>query len=86
MMLTVHMDKKWFFLQADRGKVYIPQDKLAPAEYAQHKSHITKLMFVGVIAQPWKVGGYAKIWWEPSHLPSQPLPNIVPKTVWQASG
>ena len=64
MMLTVHMDKKCFFAQVDGGKVYLTPKELAPLDQVQHKSHITKVMFLAAVAWPRKVGGYHKVWWD----------------------
>ena len=51
-MLTVHMDKKWFFAKHDGSKVYLTADEFAPTENVRHKSHIKKVMFVGAVARP----------------------------------
>jgi hypothetical protein len=49
----VHVDEKWFFLVQDGGRYYLTADE-APRHTisVQHKSHITKVMFLCALARP----------------------------------
>jgi hypothetical protein len=50
----VHVDQKWFFLVQDGGRYYLTADEAPPRTIrsVQHKSHITKVMFLCALARP----------------------------------
>eukprot|EP00903_Cladosiphon_okamuranus_P008822 g8449.t1 len=48
----VHVDEKWFYICKDGQKYYLFDDENPPSRKVQHKSHITKVMFLGVVARP----------------------------------
>jgi hypothetical protein len=49
----VHVDEKWFFLVQDGGQYYLTVDEVPPPTISvQHKSHITKVMFLCALARP----------------------------------
>jgi hypothetical protein len=49
----VHVDEKWFYLVRDNARYYLTPNKPLPrTKTAQHKSHITKVMFLCALARP----------------------------------
>jgi hypothetical protein len=50
----VHVDEKWFFLVQYGGRYYLTADEVVPPRTisVQHKSHITKVMFLCALARP----------------------------------
>ena len=48
----IHIDKKWFYLTKDGQRFIIAADKEEPYRYVQHKSFLTKIMFLCVVARP----------------------------------
>jgi hypothetical protein len=49
----VHVDEKWFYLVQDGGRYYLSADEAPPSTISvQHKSHITKVMFLCALARP----------------------------------
>ena len=49
----IHIDEKWFYLMKDGQCFIIAADEAEPYSHAQHKSFLTKIMFLGVVARPW---------------------------------
>ena len=50
----VHIDEKWFYLTKEKRKYILAPGEQAPNRTVQHKSHITKVMFLSAIARPRK--------------------------------
>jgi hypothetical protein len=49
----VHVDEKWFYLVRDNAPYYLTPNEPTPApKTVQHKSHITKVMFLCALARP----------------------------------
>ena len=48
----VHLDEKWFYICKNGQKYYLHDDEDVPTRKVQHKSHITKVMFLAVVARP----------------------------------
>ena len=49
----VHVDEKWFYLVRDNARYYLTPNEPTPApKTVQHKSHITKVMFLCALARP----------------------------------
>ena len=48
----IHVDKKWFYLMKDGQHFIIAADKAEPYRHVQHKSFLTKVMFLCVVARP----------------------------------
>ena len=48
----VHLDEKWFYICKHGQKYYLHDDEDVPTRKVQHKSHITKVMFLAVVARP----------------------------------
>jgi hypothetical protein len=49
----VHVDEKWFYLDRDNARYYLTPNEPTPApKTVQHKSHITKVMFLCALARP----------------------------------
>ena len=49
----VHVDEKWFYLVQDHGRYYLTANEAPPpTKTVQHKSHITKVMFLCALARP----------------------------------
>lgn len=60
----VHVDEKWFFLVKDGGRYYLAADETPPdAIRVQHKSHITKVMFLCALARP-KYNNTTRQWFD----------------------
>jgi len=59
----VHVDEKWFFVCND-GESYIlvADEEEAPKRSVNHKSHITKAMFISAIAKPRRLTDGT--WWD----------------------
>ena len=48
----IHIDKKWFYLTKDGQRFIIVADEAEPYRHVQHKSFLTKIMFLCVVARP----------------------------------
>ena len=48
----IHIDEKWFYLMKDGQRFIIVADKAEPYRHVQHKSFLTKIMFLCVVARP----------------------------------
>ena len=48
----IHIDKKWFYLMKDGQRFIIAADEEEPYRHVQHKSFLTKIMFLCVVARP----------------------------------
>ena len=48
----VHLDEKWFYICKSGQKYYLHDDEDVPTRKVHHKSHITKVMFLAVVARP----------------------------------
>ena len=49
---VVMVDEKWFFLKKHGQRYYLRDGEDAPVSSVQHKSHITKVMFLAAVARP----------------------------------
>ena len=48
----IHIDEKWFYLTKDEQHFIIAADKEEPYRHVQHKSFLTKIMFLCVVTTP----------------------------------
>ena len=48
----IHIDEKWFYLMKDGQRFIIVVDEAEPYRHLQHKSFLTKIMFLCVVAWP----------------------------------
>ena len=48
----IHIDKKWFYLMKDGQCLIIAADEAEPYRHVQHKSFLTKIMFLCAVARP----------------------------------
>ena len=48
----IHIDEKWFYLTKDGQHFIIAADKEEPYRHVQHKSFLTKIMFLCAVARP----------------------------------
>ena len=48
----IHVDEKWFYLTKDGQCFIIAADKAEPYRHVQHKSFLTKIMFLCAVARP----------------------------------
>ena len=48
----VHLDEKWFFVTQSSQRLYLAEGELPPVRRVQHKSHISKVMFLSAVARP----------------------------------
>ena len=48
----IHINKKWFYLMKDGQHFIIAADEAEPYRHVQHKSFLTKIMFLCVVARP----------------------------------
>ena len=48
----IHIDEKWFYLMKDGQRFIIAADKEEPYRHVQHKSFLTKIMFLCAVARP----------------------------------
>ena len=48
----IHIDEKWFYLMKDGQRFIIMADKEEPYRHVQHKSFLTKIMFLCAVARP----------------------------------
>ena len=48
----IHIDKKWFYLTKDGQCFIIAVDEAEPYRHVQHKSFLTKIMFLYAVARP----------------------------------
>ena len=88
----IHIDKKWFYLKKDGQRFIIVVDKEEPYRHVQHKSFLTKIMFLCAVARlrydtnknAW-FDGKIGIWpigkWEPVKWPSKKHAKGTP--VWK---
>lgn len=49
---VVCVDEKWFYICNVKQRYYVRDNEPAPSRQAQHKSHITKVMFLGAVERP----------------------------------
>lgn len=55
---VVHIDEKWFNMCEVNSSFYLTQNEPNPLRQLQHKSHITKVMFLCAVAHPhWDSNG-----------------------------
>ena len=88
----IHIDEKWFYLMKDGQCFIIAADEAEPYWHVQHKSFLTKIMFLCVVARPrydtnknaW-FNGKIGIWpigkWEPAKWSSKKHAKGMP--VWK---
>ena len=48
----IHIDEKWFYLTKDGQRFIIAADEVEPYRHVQHKSFLTKIMFLCAVARP----------------------------------
>ena len=48
----IHIDEKWFYLTKDGQRFIIVADEAEPYRHVQHKSFLTKVMFLCAVARP----------------------------------
>ena len=48
----IHIDEKWFYLTKDGQRFIIAADEEEPYRHVQHKSFLTKIMFLCAVARP----------------------------------
>ena len=48
----IHIDEKWFYLMKDGQRFIIVADEAEPYRHLHHKSFLTKIMFLCVVAGP----------------------------------
>ena len=48
----IHIDEKWFYLTKDGQRFIIAADEAEPYRHVQHKSFLTKIMFLCAVARP----------------------------------
>ena len=48
----IHIDEKWFYLMKDGQRFIIAADEEEPYRHVQHKSFLTKIMFLCGVARP----------------------------------
>ena len=88
----IHIDEKWFYLTKEGQRFIIAADKEEPYRHVQHKSFLTKVMFLCAVARPrydtnknaW-FDGKIGIWpigkWEPAKRSSKKRAKGTP--VWK---
>ena len=88
----IHVDEKWFYLTKDGQRFIIAADEEEPYRHVQHKSFLTKIMFLCAVARPrydtnknaW-FDGKIGIWpigkWEPAKRKSKKRAKGTP--VWK---
>ena len=88
----IHIDEKWFYLPKDGQRFIIVADEDEPYRHVQHKSFLTKIMFLCAVARPryntnknaW-FDGKIGIWpigkWEPAKRKSKKRAKGTP--VWK---
>ena len=87
-----HVGEKWFYLTKDGQRFIIVADKAEPYRYVQHKSFLTKIMFLFAVARPryetnknaWfdgKIGIFPTGKWEPAKWSSKKRAKGMP--VWK---
>ena len=88
----IHIDEKWFYLPKDGQRFIIVADEEEPYRHVQHKSFLTKIMFLCAVARPrydtrknaW-FDGKIGIWpigkWEPAKRKSEKHAKGTP--VWK---
>ena len=88
----IHIDEKWFYLMKDGQRFIIAVDKEEPYRHVQHKSFLTKIMFLCAMARPrydtrknaWfdgKIGIWSIGKWEPVKRSSKKCAKGMP--VWK---
>ena len=88
----IHIDEKWFYLTKDGQRFIIVSDKEEPYRHVQHKSFLTKIMFLYAVARPrydtnkntWfdrKIGIWPIGKWEPAKRSSKKRAKGTP--VWK---
>ena len=48
----IHINEKWFYLVKDGQHFIIAADEAEPYKHVQHKSFLTKIMFLCAVARP----------------------------------
>ena len=48
----IHIDEKWFYIMKEGQRFIIAADKEEPYRHVQHKSFLTKVMFLCAVARP----------------------------------
>ena len=88
----IHINEKWFYLTKDGQRFIIAADEEEPYRHVQHKSFLTKIMFLCAVARPrydtnknpW-LDGKIGIWpirkWEPAKRSSKKCTKGTP--VWK---
>ena len=59
----IHVDEKWFYLMKDGQYFIIAVDEAEPCRHVQHKSFLTKIMFLCVVARP-RYGTNKNAWFD----------------------
>ena len=88
----IHIDKKWFYLTKDGQRFIIAADEEEPYRHVQHKSFLTKIMFLCAVARPrydtrrnalfnGKIGIWPIRKWEPAKRSSKKRTKGMP--VWK---
>ena len=88
----IHVDEKWFYLTKDGQRFIIAADEEEPYRHVQHKSFLTKIMFLCAVARPrydtnknaWfdrKIGIWPIGKWEPAKRSSKKRAKGTP--VWK---
>ena len=88
----IHIDEKWFYLTKDGQHFIIAADEEEPYRHVQHKSFLTKIMFLCAVARPrydmrrnaWfdrKIGIWPIGKWEPAKRSSKKHAKRTP--VWK---
>ena len=88
----IHIDKKWFYLTKDGQCFIMAADEAEPYRHVQHKSFLTKIMFLCAVARPrydmnkntWfdgKIGIWPIRKWEPVKWSSKKCTKGTP--VWK---
>ena len=63
MLDQIHLDKKWFFLTWEKERSLLLPELKSPKHCIEHKSHITKVMFLCTIVHP-RFNPSANSWWD----------------------
>ena len=88
----IHIDEKWFYLTKDGQHFIIAADEEEPYRHVQHKSFLTKIMFLCAVARPryntnkntWfdrKIGIWPIGKWEPAKWSSKKRAKGLP--IWK---
>ena len=59
----IHLDEKWFFLTQEKERYLLVSDEKNPKHCVNHKSHITKVLFLCAVARL-HFNLSANSWWD----------------------